>query len=125
MPSSSSQHQQQGLFVFDKGTVPGFIQLTLIGYLWIGLGSQRPPKGLSAEWLLEALWQCQQRDACLMPSARKVMLSVVLRDIPGINLGTLPINLRGTSASKNLRQGLADLHSILQYVSREVLPGEE
>lgn len=69
MSSSSSQHHQQGLFVLDKGTVSGFIQLTLIGYLRMGLGSQRPSKGLSAECLLEALWQCQQRDACLMPSA--------------------------------------------------------
>lgn len=113
----------RAFFVLDKGTVLGFIRLTLIGYLRMGLGSQRPHKGLSAEWLLEALWHCQQRDAGCS-QLQKVVLSVVLRDIPGINLGTLPINLRGTGASKNLRQGLAVLHSILQYVSREVLPGE-
>lgn len=44
---------------------------------------------------------------------------------PGINLGTFPINLRRINARKNLRQGLAVLHSILQYVSRDVLPGEK
>jgi len=43
---------------------------------------------------------------------------------PGINLRTLPINLKGTNARENLRQGLAVLHSIFQYVSRDIFPGE-
>lgn len=45
-------------------------------------------------------------------------------DVPGINLGTLPINFRGKGANINWRQGLAVLHSILQYISRDILPGE-
>lgn len=53
-----------------------------------------------------------------------VVLSVVFGDIPGINLGTLPINFRGKGANVNFRQGLAVLHSILQYVSRDILPEE-
>lgn len=44
--------------------------------------------------------------------------------VPGINLGTLPINFGGKGANINLRQGLVILHSILQYISRDILPGE-
>jgi len=45
-------------------------------------------------------------------------------DVPGMNLGTLPISFRGKGASINLRQSLAVLRSILQYISRGILPGE-
>lgn len=54
-----------------------------------------------------------------------LVLSVVFGVVPGTNLGTLPVNFGGKDANINLRQGLAVLHSILQYVSKDILPGEK
>lgn len=63
---------------------------------------------------------CQWRDAFLQYHLCKVVLSVVLSDAPGINLGTLPINFRGKGANTNKSKS-GVFHSILQYIPRIVL----
>lgn len=47
----------------------------------------------------------------------------MLSDVPGINLGTLPINFRGRGANIN-ESGSGVFHSILQYISKDILLAE-